>query len=81
MLEKQESFLYHISTIIVGVLPLHGLVFFFGSAVFIGCGGEKMTGIPKMPSPLLTGTEFPLTINCIDLWHKIIVLMLAESYR
>lgn len=28
---------------------------FFGSTVFIGCGGEKMIGIPKMPSLLLMG--------------------------
>lgn len=30
-------------------------VFFFASTVFIGCGGEKMIGIPKMPSLLLMG--------------------------
>lgn len=53
-------FTYYISAMIMGVLPLLGIVFsffsffFFGSAVFIGCGGEKMIGIPKMPSALLT---------------------------
>lgn len=33
------------------------LFFFFPSTVFIGCGGEKMIGIPKMPSLLLMGYQ------------------------
>lgn len=31
------------------------LLLFFVSTVFIGCGGEKMIGIQKMPSVLLMG--------------------------
>lgn len=57
VLHKQHSSLHHISTMIMGVLPLHGQVFFFDSAVFIGCGGEKMIGISKMPSLLQMGCK------------------------
>lgn len=53
----QEPFLDHILTMIMVVFPLNGspVFFFLASTVFIGCGGEKMIGIQKMPSLVLMG--------------------------
>lgn len=50
---QEESSLYH-SLIVTCILPFHGWVFLLTLAVFIGCRGEKMEGIPKIPSPQLT---------------------------